>query len=73
MQQTEDRWATCGDKVWTHHHDDPTHLVRSALVCPDQLRGLTQPQQVTLGCQLQALGLRPLLQEAQSVTSDSVR
>ena len=50
-----------------HHHN---HLVRGALVRPDELRRLTQPDQVTLRCQLEALGLRPLLEETQSVTSD---
>ena len=63
--------ATCGE-VYTHYHDDPTYLIRGALVRYDQLRRLTQPEQVTLGSQLQTLGLRPLLQQTQSVTSDNV-
>ena len=42
------------------------HLVWGALVSQDQLRCLTQPDQVTLSGQLQTLSLCSLLQEAQS-------
>ena len=73
LQHTEDRLATCNEvcnDMMHYHHYRCYHLVRGALVRPDELRRLTQPDQVTLGRQLQALGLRPLLEETQSETSD---
>ena len=48
------------------HRGQTRHLVRGALIRPDHLRRLAQPDQVTLSSQLQSLRLRPLLEQAQS-------